>query len=100
MITYGRVRIVTRMWPTIHSQWHAFQVFSTLGHVSGSPEEKAAATLEMLAPGGAAAKKLAAVERLIAASDSEFYLGDSLTLADVLAFCFIGWLTSGCGHLV
>ena len=58
----------------------------------GTPEEVEAAMVD----GGTAHAALSTIEKLIAASSTEFYVGDTMSVADVLVFAFIGWVASGC----
>ena len=58
-------------------------------------DEKIEARKALISEDGAIAKKMKVVEALVAACNSPFYCGDSLTLADCHLFMFMGMMRSG-----
>lgn len=83
----------------VFTDWYTMiyvQVFGILMAVSGSPEEKAGELQATMKDGGAAHAAFSSIEKLIAASTTQYYVGDALSVADVLVYAFIGWVASGC----
>jgi hypothetical protein len=58
--------------------------------------EKIAARKALIVPGGTMHTKLLVVEKLLKASTTKYYLGDEMSVADVLVFSQYGVLASGC----
>lgn len=69
-------------------------LFSTFA--ISDPEEKIAKRREMLSKGGAIAKKLEIVEKMVASRKTAFYLtDDEPTYIDIFLFSFLSSMTSG-----
>ena len=48
-------------------------------------------------PGGGMAQQFEVLERLASKVDTEFYCGDTITVADVILFVNLSAMRSGCG---
>lgn len=59
-------------------------------------DEKIAERKALIAPGGTMHSKLMVVEKLLEASTTKYYIGDEMSLADILVFAQFGTIASGC----
>jgi hypothetical protein len=80
----------------------SLQVSATLGPTFrlATTEEKVAKRKELLAPGGKVHTLLNLEDKLLGASQSKFFAGDSPGLVDVQVFCGASQLLSGCAFLL